>query len=77
MAKMAPAKKENVIFKASIFGLPSDGTYAETIDYTITQKRLKSHGYHYASVSLISNRLESQSQVRTRMLLSRSKTWTS
>ena len=29
MAKMAPAKKENVIFKATIFGLPSDGTYAE------------------------------------------------
>lgn len=29
MAKMAPANKENVIFKATIFGLPSNGSYAE------------------------------------------------
>ena len=30
MAKMAPASKDNVIFKATIFGLPTDSSYAES-----------------------------------------------
>jgi hypothetical protein len=30
MAKMAPANKQNVIFKATIFGLPYDSSYAES-----------------------------------------------
>jgi hypothetical protein len=29
MAKMAPENTENVIFKSTIFGLPTDGSYAE------------------------------------------------
>jgi hypothetical protein len=41
MAKMAPANKQNVLFKATLFGLPEPGTiFEERMDYYIEAARI-------------------------------------